>query len=51
MLQHGRAPGEAVPIVLVTHETSERAMQGAVRRIGGLDIVVAEPLLIRIEPG
>ncbi len=26
MLQHGRAPGEAVPIVLVTHETKEAAV-------------------------
>ena len=26
MLQHGRKPGEAVPIVLVTHETTEAAM-------------------------
>ncbi len=51
MLQHGRAPGEAVPIVLVTHETSERAMQQAARHIGTLDIVVEPPLLIRIEPG
>jgi homoserine dehydrogenase len=50
MLQHGRAPGEAVPIVLVTHETSERAMRQAVETIGALDIVVEAPLLIRIEP-
>ena len=26
MLQHGRKPGEAVPIVLVTHETDEAAL-------------------------
>ncbi len=51
MLQHGRAPGEAVPIVLVTHETAERAMQEAVTRIASLEIVVEPPLLIRIEPG
>ncbi|MDB5414563.1 MAG: homoserine dehydrogenase, partial [Rubritepida sp.] len=27
MLQHGRAPGEAVPVVLVTHECEEAQMQ------------------------
>ena len=51
MLQHGRAPGEAVPVVLVTHETSERAMRHAVDRIAQFEIVVETPLLIRIEPG
>ncbi len=51
MLQHGRAPGEAVPVVLVTHETSERAMRQATARIDQLAIVVETPLLIRIEPG
>ena len=50
MLQHGRAPGEAVPIVLVTHEVAETAMDDAVRRIGALEVVVEPPLLIRIEP-
>ena len=29
MLQRGRAPGEAVPVVLVTHETQESAMREA----------------------
>ena len=51
MLQHGRAPGEAVPVVLVTHETSERAMRDAADRITRLEVVVRTPLLIRIEPG
>jgi homoserine dehydrogenase len=51
MLQHGRAPGEAVPIVLVTHETSEAAMSQAIARIGKLASVLAAPALIRIEPG
>jgi homoserine dehydrogenase len=33
MLQRGRSPGEAVPVVLVTHETQESAMRwtGSVR--------------------
>jgi homoserine dehydrogenase len=51
MLQHGRAPGEAVPIVLVTHETSEAAMNEAIARIGKLASVLEPPALIRIEPG
>ena len=51
MLQHGRAPGEAVPIVLVTHEVGEVAMRDAVARIAALDIVVEAPLVLRIEPG
>jgi homoserine dehydrogenase len=49
MLQHGRAPGEAVPIVLVTHETNEAAMNQAIARIGRLGAVVETPALIRIE--
>ena len=31
MLQHGRKPGEAVPIVLVTHETTKRRRRRARR--------------------
>ena len=29
MLQRGRAPDEAVPVVLTTHETEEAAMRRA----------------------
>ena len=50
MLQRGRAPGEAVPIVLVTHETGEAAMRRAIERIAGQDSVLERPALIRIEP-
>ncbi len=50
MLQRGRAPGEAVPVVLVTHETSEIAMRQAIARIASLDVAVERPALIRIEP-
>ena len=49
MLQRGRAPGEAVPIVLVTHETGEVAMRSALNRIVGLDCVLEAPAMIRIE--
>jgi homoserine dehydrogenase len=51
MLQRGRSPGEAVPVVLVTHETQESAMRDALARIADLDAVLESPTLIRIEPG
>ena len=50
MLQHGRKPGEAVPIVLVTHETSEAAVNAALTGIEKLASVLEPPALIRIEP-
>jgi homoserine dehydrogenase len=51
LLQHGRSPGEAVPVVLVTHDTQEAAMRAALNRIAALDAVLEPPALIRIEPG
>ncbi len=50
MLQRGRAPGEAVPVVLVTHDTNEAAMRRALDEIGRSDAVLEPPTLIRIEP-
>ncbi|HZH47986.1 MAG TPA: ACT domain-containing protein, partial [Roseococcus sp.] len=49
MLQRGRAPGEAVPVVLVTHDCEEARMQAALARIEALAAVVEAPMLIRIE--
>ncbi len=49
MIQHGRAPGEAVPVVLTTHETREAAMRRALVRIAALDTILEEPRMIRIE--
>jgi homoserine dehydrogenase len=50
MLQRGRAAaGEAVPVVITTHETEEAAMLRAVARIGQLGTVIEAPRLIRIE--
>jgi homoserine dehydrogenase len=51
MLQRGRSPGEAVPVVLVTHETRESDMRSALDRIGALPTVMEDPTLIRIEAG
>jgi homoserine dehydrogenase len=50
MLQRGRAPGEVVPVVLVTHETEEARMRAALAEIADLDAVLERPALIRIEP-
>ena len=49
MLQRGRAPGEAVPVVLTTHVTVEAALRRALARIEKLDTVLEPPRLIRIE--
>jgi homoserine dehydrogenase len=49
MLQRGRAPGEAVPVVITTHSTREADMTEALRRISALDTVLELPRMIRIE--
>ncbi len=49
MLQRGRDPGEAVTVVLITHENEEAAMGRAMALIGGLEAVLEEPKIIRIE--
>jgi homoserine dehydrogenase len=49
MIQRGRAPGEAVPVVLTTHDTVEAAMQKALAAIGRLKTVLEPPRMIRIE--
>ncbi len=51
MLQRGRSLGEAVPVVLVTHETRESAMRAALDRIAALPTVMEAPSMIRIEAG
>lgn len=48
-LQRGRAPGEAVPVVLTTHDTQESAMLRALAGISALDAVLEQPRMIRIE--
>ncbi len=49
MIQRGRAPGEAVPVVLTTHVTVEAAMRRALAKIEALDTVLEPPRMIRIE--
>ncbi len=50
MLQRGRAPGEAVPVVLTTHDCEEANMRTALARIRALNAVLEKPAVIRIEP-
>jgi homoserine dehydrogenase len=49
MIQRGRSPSEAVPVVLTTHTTVEAAMQRALAQIGKFDSVLEPPQIIRIE--
>lgn len=49
LIQRGRNPGQAVPIVLTSHETTEAAMRAALDRIGGLGCVAESPRMIRLE--
>lgn len=49
LIQRARNPGEPVPIVLTTHETSEANMTGALGPIGTLESVIEPPRMIRIE--
>jgi homoserine dehydrogenase len=49
MLQRGRSPNEAVPVVMTTHIGEEAAMNRAVQRIARLDAVIERPRMIRIE--
>jgi homoserine dehydrogenase len=49
ILQHGRAPGEKVPVVLTTHETDEAAMQDVLAAIQRSQTLLEPPRMIRIE--
>ena len=49
VLQKGRAHGEAVPVVMMTHEAREHDMQAALAGIDRLPVVASRPTLIRVE--
>jgi homoserine dehydrogenase len=49
LLQRGRSPDEAVPVVLTSHRTEEAAMTRALDKIAALDSVLEPPCMIRIE--
>ena len=48
MLQHGRRPDEAVPVVLTTHVAEEEALARALGAMGELNTVLETPRMIRI---
>ena len=49
MIQRGRAPGEAVSIVMITHETTYAAVESALQTIAESRNVIAPPVLIPME--
>ncbi len=51
VLQKGRAHGEAVPVVMMTHEARERDMRAALAAIDKLPVVASRTAMIRVEVG
>jgi homoserine dehydrogenase len=51
VLQKGRATGEAVPVVMMTHEARERDMRTALAAIDRLRVVSSPTTMIRVEGG
>ena len=51
MIQRGRAPGGAVSIVMITHETARDNVERALKTIAMSDKVVARPCMIPMEAG
>jgi homoserine dehydrogenase len=51
VLQKGRARGEAVPVVMMTHEARERDMRAALAAIDKLPVVASRTTMIRVEAG
>jgi len=49
MLQRSRNPGDVVPVVLTTHESTESSVQNALRSMKALPSVIETPRMIRIE--
>ena len=49
MIQRGRAPGEPVAIVMITHETSQASVERALKAIGASDKVRTRPCMIPME--
>jgi len=49
MLQRSRSPGEAVPVVMITHEAREASMVKALEAIVATGVVTDQPCMIRME--
>jgi homoserine dehydrogenase len=50
VIQRARHPTAAVPVVFISHETEEAAMNRVLAKIAALGTVVEPPRMIRIEP-
>jgi len=51
MIQRGRAPGEPVSIVMITHEAPEPHVSDALKAIAASDKVLGSPTMIPMEEG
>jgi len=49
VLQRGRDPGQPVPVILTTHETTENSIQRVAEQIAKLKSAVEPPYVMRIE--
>lgn len=49
MSQRGRAEGQSVPVVFITHDISKAAMDKALAGLQGLSSLTATPMAMRIE--
>ncbi len=49
VLQHGRQPEEAVPVVMTTHETTEATIRAVAAELAALAATIEPPILMRIE--
>jgi len=49
VIQKGRRVRGTVPIVMMTHEATERNIRRALQEIDGLDVIKATTMLIRVE--
>ncbi len=49
MAQHGHDPGQAVQVVITTHETKQASVDSAKKKVEKLDSTLEKPCLMRIE--
>lgn len=49
VIQKGRMVGEAVPLVVLTHEAKEKDMRQAIEEIDKLPVVMGKTVVIRVE--
>ncbi len=49
VIQKGRMVGEAVPLVVLTHEAKEKDMRQAIEEIDKLPVVTGKTVIIRVE--